>query len=266
MSVRTSLVAVRYAAATGFADLATTYTWRTWLLGWCSRVLCQVAFFALLGRMLGGAERTHYLLVGNAVMIAALESCFVVASTSWERRAGTLPLLIASPTTPLLVFAFRSVQWLASGLATATGSLFLLAPLFGVHLPVPSALVVVPLIALVAVSTYGFALVLAGLALRAMNLRNVVGNLAQLSLMALCGVQVPVTFWPGWVQAVTSVLPLRHGLAAIRAVLDASPPEAVLRLAALEAAVGAGWFLVAALVFRRLAEHGRRNGSIEYGD
>jgi hypothetical protein len=59
VNVRTSLVAVRYAMATGFADFATTYTWRTWLLGWCSRVLCQVAFFALVGRMLGGAWQSR---------------------------------------------------------------------------------------------------------------------------------------------------------------------------------------------------------------
>lgn len=39
----------------------------------------------------------------------------------------------------------------------------------------------------------------------------------------------------------------------------------VLRHAALEAAVGLGWLLVAALTLRRLAESGRRDGSIEFG-
>jgi ABC-2 type transport system permease protein len=83
--------------------------------------------------------------------------------------------------------------------------------------------------------------------------------------MALCGVQVPVVFWPGWVQAVAGLLPVRHGLLGVRALLDGAPAGTVARHAALEAAVGLGWLLVAALTFRRLAESGRRDGSIEFG-
>ncbi|MEJ7702864.1 MAG: hypothetical protein WKF47_04025 [Geodermatophilaceae bacterium] len=60
-------------------------------------MVSQVIFFALIGRLLDSPEAAAYLLVGNAVMIAALEAMMVVASTTWERRAGTLPLLIAAP-------------------------------------------------------------------------------------------------------------------------------------------------------------------------
>jgi ABC-2 type transport system permease protein len=266
VGVRARLTALRYASAAGWADYATMYTWRTWIAGWLTRVLCQVAFFALIGRLLDSPERTHYLLVGNAVLIAAVENCFVCASTTWERRAGTLPLLIAAPVGPLLVFAGRSTFWLASGTATASVALFALAPLFGVGLPWPRALLAVPLIAAVAVATYCFALVLAGFVLRAMETRNVVGNVAHLSIMLLCGVQVPVTFWPAWVQAIASVLPLNHGLAALRALLANGSWVTVGREFALELAVAAGWLLVAALTFHRFAEHGRRDGSIEFGD
>jgi ABC-2 type transport system permease protein len=259
------LSAFRYALATGIADYSTMYTWRTWTAGWLSRVLCQVAFFALIGRLLDSPSATAFLLVGNAVVMAAVESCFVTASTTWERRSGTLPLLVASPAGPLLAFGARSLFWPVSGTLTASISLFVLAPLFGVPLPLPAALLAVPLIALVALATYTFALTLSGYVLRAMEARNVVGNVAHLSLMALCGVQIPVVFWPGWVQAVASVLPVRHGLLGVRALLAGEPGGTVLRHAALEAAVGVGWLAVAALTFRRLAEHGRRDGSIEFG-
>jgi len=40
----------------------------------------------------------------------------------------------------------------------------------------------------------------------------------------------------------------------------------VLPLVGFEVLVGLGWFLVAALTFRVLAERGRRDGSIEFGD
>jgi ABC-2 type transport system permease protein len=259
------LTAFRYAVTTGLADYAVMYTWRTWTAAWLSRVLCQVAFFALIGRLLDSPEATAFLLVGNAVVIAAVESCFVTASTTWERRSGTLPLLVAAPAGPLLAFGARSLFWPASGTVTASISLFALAPLFGVPVPLPAGLFAVPLIALVALSTYAFALTLSGYVLRAMEARNVVGNVAHLSLMALCGVQVPATFWPGWVQAVSGFLPVRHGLDGVRTLLAGGPLSAVGRDALLEAAVGLGWLAVAALTFRRFAEHGRRDGSIEFG-
>jgi ABC-2 type transport system permease protein len=79
VSLRANLTTLRYAIAAGWADFAVVYTWRTWTAGWLTRVLCQVAFFALIGRLLGSAERTQFLLVGNAALIAAVESCFVCA-------------------------------------------------------------------------------------------------------------------------------------------------------------------------------------------
>lgn len=250
----------------GLADYALLYSLRSWILGWLSRVIFQVAFFALIGRLLGSAQTGHFLLIGNAVMMAALESLFVVNSTTWERRVGTLPLLVAAPTSPLVVFAGRSIVWIVSGTVTSLISLFGLGALFGVPMAVPSALAVIPLVALVSVSTYCFGLTLGGLVLRAMELRNVVGNVTHLVMMAICGVQVPTSFWPQGIEYVASVLPLTHGLAAVRAALAGAPTGEIIGKAALEAAVGAGWLVVAALLFDRLAEYGRRDGSIEFGD
>lgn len=254
---------LRWSATSALADLRTVYSWKTWTFGWLVRVLCQVAFFALIGRLLGSTQTVHFLLVGNAVYVAASTAMFVVQSTSWERLAGTLPLLVASPAHPFTVFAGRSVQWLLDGLSVGTVALFGLGPLFGLPLDLPTALLAIPLMAAIAVSVYCFGLVLAGVALRRMELRNVVANVGHLGLMVLCGVQVPATFWPGPVQAVTDVLPLKHGLTAVRNLLAGQGP--VLTNAGLELAVAAGWLVVAALVFRHLAEGGRKDGSIEFG-
>ena len=45
-----------------------------------------------------------------------------IASTTWERNAGTLPLLIAAPGPLWPVFVGRSVQWLPSGTAERAGA------------------------------------------------------------------------------------------------------------------------------------------------
>jgi ABC-2 type transport system permease protein len=255
---------MRHSAASGFADFARMFTWRTWSSAWLGRVIMQVLFFALIGRLLGDAEAVRFLLIGNAVMIAASESLMTVASTTWERRAGTLPLLVASPTSPLVVFIGRSVQWVASGATSATVAFFVVAAVFGVDLPWPQALLVPVLIAAVSVAAYLFGSFLGALVLRAMDARNVVSNIAIWSMMAICGVNVPADFWPRGIQVIASVLPVTHGLQAIRDLLDGAAAIVVLRGVGLELLVGAGWLLLALLSIKRLVDNGRRTGTIEY--
>lgn len=251
-------------AVLALAEFGAMYTWRTWLFGWLLRVLAQVGFFALIGRLLDDPEAVAYLLVGQAVMIAVIEALLVVPSTTWERRAGTLPLLVAAPANPALVFLGRSVQWLASGVASATVALFTMSAVFGVALPWPRALLAVPLIAVVAASTYCFGTVLAAVVLRFMETRNVVLNVAYLTLMAVCGVGVPTAFWPRWIEVAAQGLPLTHGLLAIRALLDGADASVIWAGAGREMLVGAVWLAVSLLAFRHLAESGRRDGSIEF--
>ncbi|MEU5464748.1 ABC transporter permease [Streptomyces althioticus] len=257
---------VRGALVTGFADFRALYTVRSWTLGWMSRVLCQVSFFALAGRLLADEEATRFLLIGNAVSIMVLEASVVVASTAWERASGTLPLLVAAPVHPAFVFFGRSLFGVAVGTVSSSVALLALAPLFGVALPWPAAVLVVPLITLVGFACYCFFLVLAGLALRATHLRNLVSNVAALGLIAFCGVQVPLVFWPSWIQAVAGFLPLTHGLQAVRLLLDSAGAGQVVAATALELLIGVGWLVIAVLTFRGFVESGRRDGSIEFAD
>ena len=123
----------------------------------------------------------------------------------WERYAGTLPLLVAAPTSPVLVFMGRSVQWMLDGLAASCLSLLVLAPLFGVVLPWPAVLAFVPLMALVCLSTYMTATFFGSLALRLTDARNLIGVTMSTSLMLFCGVNVAVSSLPQWAAAVSNM-------------------------------------------------------------
>jgi len=259
----TTIRILRHAVASGYRDYAVIYTWKTWLAGWYVRVLAQVIFFALIGKLLGSQARVEYLLVGNAVMLAAVGGLFGVAGTTWERRAGTLPLLIASPSSSVVVFAGRSAWGLTEGILSSAGTFYVAAPLFGLELE-PRSLLVLPVLVLVASSAYALGIFLGGLVLRAMSTRNVVANIASATMMAICGVNVPLAFWPGPVQWLAHALPLTHGLQAIRGLLAGEGAAAILPNVALEALVGLGWLGAALLTFNRLAESGRRDGSIEF--
>lgn len=126
---------LRYAALSGFQDFGYTYTVWSWGFGLFLRMMAQVAFFASIGRLLGSKDQVAYLLVGNAVMAAAAGCLTAAVATTWERNAGTLPLPVASPTSPLVVLMGRSVFFVANGLAFSVGALVLVPPLFDVTLP-----------------------------------------------------------------------------------------------------------------------------------
>ncbi len=137
-------------------------------------------------------------------------------------------------------------------------------PFFGVTWSLGEALVVSLIVVVVALTTYCFGLFLAALVLRAMDLRNIISNVAYLSMMAICGVMVPTSFWPGWVQAVAQTLPLTHGLRAVRRVASDGVVAAVATDCLLALGVAAVWLALAAWTLHRLAEQGRRDGSIEF--
>ena len=208
-----------YAALSGLRDYSAMFSLRSWLLGWFVRVLAQVIFFTLIGRLVGSTETARFLLVGNAIALAMSCAMMAVPATTWERRAGTLPLLIASPASPTPVFLGRSVHTILDGMASSLGALLLVGLMFRLPLPWPDTLLVVPLTFIVTVSTYLLATFLGALVLRAMDSRNLVANIAIYTLLALGGVNLPTSAYPLPLRIAGDVLPLSHGLLAIRDLL-----------------------------------------------
>ncbi|MEU3648028.1 ABC transporter permease [Lentzea sp. NPDC034063] len=263
-SVAHTLGVVRYSAANAWADFRATYTWWTWGFGWLGRMLAQVTFCAFIGVLLDDPARIRYLVIGNALMVCVVETMSVVASSSWERAEGTLPLLSAAPARMGWVFLGRSLQWPISGSLTALVSLFVLSPFFGVHWTVAQVPALAGLVLLTAVSSYAVGLFLSPFVLTAAGARNIVSNSAYLLMMAICGVVVPVGYWPGWVRAVAQALPLTHTLAAVRAVDAGAPATTVLGQAGLGVLCGAGWLVAALVAFAVLEERARRNDSFDF--
>ncbi|AVV44170.1 ABC transporter permease [Streptomyces sp. ID05-04B] len=245
-----TLRVIGYSATNAYADFRASYTWTSWTFGWLTRMLSQVCFFGLVGQMLGSAAQTRYLVLGNGVMACVIEAMTVVVSTSWERGHGTLPLLAAAPGDLGWVMLGRSLQWPLSGSATAMVSLLAVGPAFGVHWPLASIPALLGLVLLTAVSTYSLGLFVGAFVLAAPDARNIVFNTSFLLLMAVCGAEVPVTFWPGWIQAAATALPPTHGLAAVRALADGAPGTAVAVPALWALLTGAGWLAAALGAFR----------------
>ncbi|MEG8183197.1 ABC transporter permease [Nocardia terpenica] len=255
---------IKYSAANAFADMRAVYTWKTWVFGWLGRMLAQVAYFVVLGHAIGGSAGARYLVIGNALMTSVIESLSVIASSAWERQAGTLALIAASPARPTWVFVGRSLQWPISGIATSLVALFTLGPIFGAHWAVGQVAPVVCIVVLTAVTTYFWGLFLAALILNTSGLRNVVSNVAYLTMMAVCGVQVPVDYWPRWVGIAADAIPLTHLVAALRALADGDGATHIVALALRGLAVGFCWLIAADWAFRRLLSRGKVAGTIDF--
>ncbi|WP_131732530.1 ABC transporter permease [Actinomadura formosensis] len=255
---------VRESLILGFAEMGAVYTWRTWTFGWLMRLLCQATFYALLGRYVGDEATMRYVLVGNIVVLACLESTIVVISLAGERRTGTLPLLAIAPSGHLPVYLGRGLQWTVTGLTSASVAWLVLPPLLGVPLPWPRAGYAMPVIVLILVSSYGYGCALAGVALRLRGVEWLVLNFAYGIIMTFGGVNVPVGVWPGPLRVAAQALPVVHGLEAVRGILGGASTGHIMSLLGTEALVGAGWYAVAALSMDRLVAVGRRDGTLGY--
>jgi ABC-2 type transport system permease protein len=171
---------------------------------------------------------------------------------------------VASPTSPVVVFASRGVYVTADAAFSALIGLFIIGPLFGLDFPWPEVVLVVPLTVLVGFSAYAFSTFLAGLVLRWREVNGLVVNATIVSLMTLCGVNVPIGFFPEPLELVASLLPVTNGLEAIRDLLNGASAATVAANAAAEAAVMLGWLTLALASFGRFVGAGRRDGSLEF--
>jgi ABC-2 type transport system permease protein len=253
-----------YALVSGANDYWSIWSAKSWLFGLQVRIFSQVSFFALIGKLLRSDQQAHFFLIGNAVVVAAMGALFAINMTTAERANGTLSLLLASPTRPVVVFASRGIYVTADGMLNGLLGLFIAGPLFSLHLPWPRILVVIPLTVVTGLSAYCLSTFLAGVIIRKREITGLVVNATIVTLMALCGVNVPVSFYPTWLAWISRCLPITNGLEAIRDVIDGAPWSSIATHAGAELLVASVWLALALTTFGHFMRAGQRDGSLEY--
>jgi len=250
----------------GFMDLKHFFTWQSWLTSWLLRTLCSALVWVLLGRMLRDQDTAQFLLIGNAVLTGPSSVCWTIAAATWDRSDGTYPLLVISPSRLMAAIAGRSFIWVLNGIVTSWLVFVILGIGFGLDFPVRALLFVPPLVVVICLSTFGYSLFAGAFVARAPRLRIMINFGSTNLLMALCGVSVPVSFWPSSVGRLAEHLPVTHGLRAVRLCFASSHTALrdIASLAARELLTGAVWFVLALLIIDKLANAGRRDGSIEF--
>jgi ABC-2 type transport system permease protein len=260
--LRGSLPLAATAARIGVSDFRATYTWRTWTFGWLLRLLTQAAFFGSFGLWLGSRAALGYLVVGNAVVLVCIEALVVIPSVVFDRHSGTLPLQVAAPGAYIVSYLARNLYCPVIGTVSSSVAFFGITALFGVHLAWPAAALVPVLIGVTGCTTYAYGFAVAAVVMRFPSLSMVALNVSYLSMMTFCGVNVPVSFWPGPVQGLAGLLPLTYGLRAVRQVLAGSPAGAVAGSVLMAVAAGLGWLVAGTVIFAGSVRAGRRRGTL----
>lgn len=184
----------------------------------------------------GGRPYLDFMAPGVIAQSALFVAIFYGIQIIWERDAGILTKLLATPTPTSALVAGKafgaSVRSLLQALVVVV-----LATLLGVHMtlnPLNYAVAIV-VIVLGAAFFSTLSLTIAGIVLNRDRLMGI-GQAITMPLFFASNALYPISVMPGWLQALSTINPLRYEIDALRGLLIGTPsnlPEdvAVLLLA-----------------------------------
>jgi len=222
----------------------------------------EILFFAHLGRF-AGVQSDRFFLIGNTFLAIAITGMFGMGhAIAGERRSQTLASLLASPANRLALFVGRALPSVATGVGVAAAAFAICAPILGVRIGASE----LALMAVAALAT-SFGCTALGLCLGALGLRgrnvslfaDVIGG----SMLLVSGANVPLDRLPGWIQAISSVIPVTHGIEAARELADGAALGDVGGLLATELTIGLVYFGIGLTLLRIFEYEGRRAATLE---
>jgi len=83
------------------------------------------------------------------------------------------------------------------------------------------------------------------------------------SMLLVSGANVPLDRLPGWVQAISSGIPLTHGIQAARRLANGETVDAVSGLLVTEAGIGLVYLAIGLAMLRLFEFEGRRSATLE---
>ncbi|MFL7867809.1 MAG: ABC transporter permease [Anaerolineales bacterium] len=225
--------------------------------------LMQMFFFTFLGTYATGPENAHFYVIGNAVQIAALSGIYgVTMSIGGERWSGTLAYLFGTPANRMMMFFGRAFMHIIDGaigvvIAFTWGVLLLGLDLSHTNLPALGLTIIVTTI-----STCGLGLLMGCLSLLTANV-GFVNNTVYFLLLIFSGANVDINILPGWMQAISTVLPLTRGIASARALIAGAGILDVLPLLLQELGIGLAYGLIGYFLFKWVEVSAKRRGTLE---
>jgi len=225
--------------------------------------LAQILFFTFLGTYATGAGNAHFYVIGNAMQIAAVSGIFgVVMSIGGDRWNGTLPYLFGTPANRTVLFFGRSFIHILDGvlgvaLGFMWGVLLLHLDLSQTNLGLLALTILVTTL-----STCGLGLLMGCIGLITVNVMFV-NNTVYFLLLIFSGANLPLASLPGWMQVISSGLPLTRGIAAARALITGASWQDLAPLLGGEMLVGLFYGFLGYILFSWFETQAKRTGKLE---
>jgi len=225
--------------------------------------LAQMFFFVYLGTFATGADNASFYIIGNALQIAAVSGIYgVTMSIGGERDAGTLPYLFGTPANRMLIFLGRAFMNVMDGAVGVVIAFMWGVLLMGLNLSNTNMAALALTVFITTFSTCGLGLLLGSLALVTVNVMFI-NNLVYFLLLIFSGANIPLHNLPGWIQAISSALPLTRGIATARLLVGGASLSEVGPLLWGELGIGVMYSLLGYVLFTVLEIEAKRRGTLE---
>jgi ABC-2 type transport system permease protein len=171
----------------------------------------------------GGRPYLDFMAPGVIAQSALFVAIFYGIQIIWERDAGILTKLLATPTPASALVAGKAFGASVRSLLQAV-VVVLLATLLGVHMtlnPLNYAFAIV-IIVLGAAFFSTLSLTIAGIVLNRDRLMGI-GQAITMPLFFASNALYPIGVMPGWLQALSTINPLRYEIDALRGLLIGTP-------------------------------------------
>lgn len=240
-------------------EFLSIYSNRVLLFSTAPRYVLQVAFYSLLGRLVAGDDGLGYAFVGAVCATTTLST--VLGTTDVldiDKRGGTLYRLRLGVRSVGTIACWRALVYAVEGFVGALVAALVVGPILGLGPLATNMLPLVPILMVIVFSGTALGIFAAVVATgkRVVVVSNLLSYLIYLTSGAVVSTgQAPV------IGMVGTVLPVTHGLAAMRAALAHRPFVGELGL---EFVVGVAWLLIALIVLLGLSEMSRRQPIDDY--
>ncbi len=201
----------------------------------------------------GGRPYLDFMAPGVIAQSALFVAIFYGIQIIWERDAGILTKLLATPTPTSALVAGKAFGASIRSLLQAV-VVVLLATLLGVHMtlnPLNYAVAIV-VIVLGAAFFSTLSLTIAGIVLNRDRLMGI-GQAITMPLFFASNALYPIGVMPGWLQALSTINPLRYEIDALRGLLIGTPSNLAEDLAVLLLACVIG-IATSSRLLRRLSQ------------
>ncbi|HSQ38789.1 MAG TPA: ABC transporter permease [Anaerolineales bacterium] len=227
------------------------------------RIILQSLFFVYLAKAAGGDSLARFALIGNSIQIAVfmvmLSMEEVIESEKWN---STFQYLIAAPSSWFPMMLGKSMSYFGDAIVASTVSFAVLIPVLGIEISFINLMRSVPVILLIIISASALGWSIGAFSLP-IRYGYMICNWFAYAMIIFCGVNIPVSALPPAVQFIGNLLPVTHGLQAVRALIDGAAYADVWPLIGTEIMIALVYSAAAWLMFGYRMRVTRQRGTFE---